>query len=144
MFNKKNKIKQNYIFSLRNAQSPLEQIVRSEAEISTVSFGADRSEQSVDKKGKIFWHGQIFEQKNLQIVPFGKEYARKKNKILKIKQNYFSLSKKILKNLGNLVHNKRTKLSKIIFFLWNAQSPLEQIVRSEAKIRKGRIFYITK
>ena len=28
------------------------------------------------KGTKIFWHGQIFEQKNLQIVPFmGKEYA---------------------------------------------------------------------
>ena len=37
---------------LRNAQSPLEQIVRSEAKISTVSFGADRSERSEDKKGE--------------------------------------------------------------------------------------------
>ena len=36
----------------RNAQSPLEQIVRSEAKISTVSFGADRSERSEDKKGE--------------------------------------------------------------------------------------------
>ena len=36
----------------RNAQSPLEQIVRSEAKISTVSLGADRSERSEDKKGE--------------------------------------------------------------------------------------------
>ena len=36
----------------------------------TVSFGADRSERSEDKKGtKNFWHGQIFSRKNLQIVP---------------------------------------------------------------------------
>ena len=36
----------------RNAQSPQEQIVRSEAKISTVSSGADRSERSGDKKGE--------------------------------------------------------------------------------------------
>ena len=44
----------------RNAQSPLEQIVRSEAKISTVSLGADRSERSEDKNGtKNFWDIQI-------------------------------------------------------------------------------------
>ena len=51
-------IEQNYskltkfIVPSRNAQSPLEQIVRSEAKISTVSSGADRSERSGDKKGE--------------------------------------------------------------------------------------------
>ena len=44
----------------RNAQSPLEQIVRSEAKISTVSSGADRSERSGDKKGeKKFWDNKL-------------------------------------------------------------------------------------
>ena len=40
--------------ALRNAQSPWEQIVRSEAKISTVSSGADRSERSEDKNGVSF------------------------------------------------------------------------------------------